>query len=376
MDFNLSEEQRLLRDGAQRYFREQHSFLQYRELIREDQQPDDKHWLSFAELGWHALPVQEQFGGLGFGLVDVAILMEEVGRSLVVDPYLSSTVLCTRLLERAGSLLLREQVLPSVIEGKTVLALAFAEPGKRYETTPETIARHANGSYELHGKKTLVLGGPQADMLLVTAMLDGELALFSVDASAAGVARHDYLLIDRSGCSDVEFQNTVVDKEALVAVGSVATELLDEALDRATIAVSAQILGVMEAALEATGDHVKSRIAFNAPLGKLQAVQHLLAEAFIEVQESRSILYRGLAEFDASARSRRLAASAAKAYIGPSAKQVCGICVQLHGGYGITDEYLVGHCYRKVVLLEKLFGDTFHHTERVASLAFPVVSPS
>lgn len=373
MDFNLTAEQRLLREGAVRYLREQYSFGDYRKLIAGSAAEETLHWGEFSEMGWLGLSFPDSEGGVGCSFLESAILAEELGRALVLEPYVSGVVLCGRIVERGTSSKVRCNLLPQLIEGRLHLALAHTELDARFdfEQPGLTSVTLSGERFILKGSKILVLAGPSANWLIVSAKLEGELALFAVRTDAPGVRRRNYQLLDRTGASDFDFEDVTLDKEALVASGNAAVSLLDESIDRATLALVAQTLGVMEAAVEATSEHVKNRVQFEQPLGKLQAVQHMMAESFIELQETRSMLYRGLADIESATPLRRSAVSAAKAYAGRAGKIVGANCVQLHGGYGITEEYLVAHCYRKLVLLEKLFGDTEYHTERVAEHFLP-----
>lgn len=374
MDFNLSEEQTMLRDGAGRYLREHYDF-ESRCRNTGNEAAAREHWRVFAELGWLAMGIPEEYGGLGGSMVETLTLMEEFGRALVLEPYLSTAVLATRIVARAPNASLARELLPLVAEGRLRVALAHTEAGARYDLgrVARTQAREQGGGYVLDGMKMLVLDAPSADRLLVSAqMLPGEgFGLFAVDVHAAGLTLKPYRLIDGSRAADVVLEEVRVPRGALLVPPGQALAILEDAVDRATLAQLAEALGAMERVMEITGEYVKTRHQFGMPIGSFQALRHRLAEMFIEAQESRSALYCGLAHIDADPAQRRYAVSAAKAVIARAGKFVGGQGIQLHGGIGMTEEYPVGHYFRKLVAIEKCFGDIEHHLKRLAAAWTP-----
>jgi len=369
MDFNLSEEQRQLRDGAARFLREQYPFDKRRQLAA-GAGFSAEAWGRYAELGWLALGLPEEVGGLGCSFIETALLAEEFGRGMVLEPYIPCAVLCARLLERSTGFAARNGLLEALAEGRLMLALAHAEPGERYAAEARrTQARPTATGWSLEGRKTLVAGAPIADQLLVTACIEGETALFLVPARADGVTVQDYALIDGTRAGDVHLGEAAVPRENLLARGSAATTLLEEALDRANLALCADALGCLEAAMAATSDYIKTRQQFGQPIGRFQALQHRMAEMFVEAQEARSALYRGLAAIDAGdAVARMTAVSAARVAVSAAARFVTEQGIQLHGGIGMTDEYQVGHYYKRVIVATKLFGDDDWHLDRYVGL--------
>jgi alkylation response protein AidB-like acyl-CoA dehydrogenase len=368
MDFNLSDEQAMLREGVSRYVREQCAFSErHKNMTREAL---DRRWADYSEMGWLGLSLPESAGGIGASFVESAIVMEEFGRGLVMDPYLENAIFCSRILEQSkngGTLLER------MAKGDLRLAMAHAEDGLRYAVDHVSATRASSiaGGFVLSGRKLLCLAAPLADSFIVSAALqDGSgMALLLVPAGATGVKFKPYTLLDGSDAADIDFTEVRLDEDALLASGRKAQDLLGEAIDRATLAAVAEALGVMEAAVALAADHLKTRVQFKQPLGKFQALQHIMAECFVELQETRSILYRGIAGIDGDAESRAEAVSYAKAYAGPSAKLVGANCVQVHGAIGITEEHAVGNCYRKLVVFEKKFGDTEYHLKRASNVA-------
>jgi alkylation response protein AidB-like acyl-CoA dehydrogenase len=366
MDFNLTQEQQMLRDGAERFLREAYDFETRRAIAAEAGAFRPAMWQQFADLGWLALALPEDVGGLDCSFADSTLLLEAMGRAMVLEPYLQSSVLCARIIDRCGVETLRQDLLPRMAEGSLLLALADGESGSRFalgRTANTAATRHGDG-YRLNGVKTLVIGGGVAHQLLVSASLDGACALFLVDASATGVSREDYRVMDSSRAADISFKDV-----AATLVLQQALPVLEEAQDRATLGAVAELLGVMEAVLEITAEYLKTRVQFGQQIGKFQALQHRMSEMFVEVQETRSILFYGLSCIDKESGQRRKAVSAAKAVAGQAARFVCAQGVQLHGGVGMTEEYQIGHYFRKMAMLEKLFGDTEFHLARFARVA-------
>lgn len=369
MDFNLTEEQRQLREGAQRFLREQYTFQQRRKLAAGTGFAHE-HWAQFAELGWLALGLPESAGGLGLSRVETALLAEELGRALVLEPFVPAVVLCTRLIERS-ELATREALLGNVASGELILALAHAEPQERYAVhAAQTLAEStADGGWRLSGLKTLVVGAPFAHSLIVSATLEGEPALFLVPADSRGLTLRPYALIDGSRAADVQFDAVEVPADKLLARGATATDLLAEGFDRANLAFCGQMLGCTEAVMEITSEYIKTRKQFGQAIGKFQALQHRMAEMFVEAQEARSALYRGLAAIDdADARFRQQAIAGTCVAVGSAARFVCEQGIQLHGGIGLTDEYEVGHYYKHVLVAGKLLGDADWHLDRYVAL--------
>lgn len=363
MDFNLNDEQQMLRDGVERFVRENYKFETRRDLLTTAEGFSRDNWQQYADLGWIGMSFPEDAGGLGFSFVETAIILEQFGRGLVMEPYAVNAVLCARIIERSGSKAHRDALLPAISEGKLLVALAHAEAGSRFDlkAVKATTAKAAGKGFTITGTKTLVLGAPTADKLIVSAAVSGGFALFLVDRKAAGVTLREYRLIDGSGAADIEFKDAAA--EQLVDAKN-AYDVIEEATDRATLGAVAEALGAMEQVLDITAEYLKTRVQFGQPIGKFQALQHKMAEMFVETQETRSILYRGLASIDADPKARRAAVSAAKVFVGNAGRFVGGQGIQLHGGIGVTEEYSVGHYYKKLVTIEKLYGDTDHHLER------------
>jgi alkylation response protein AidB-like acyl-CoA dehydrogenase len=369
MDFNLSEMQRMLLDSAERFVEDHYSLHHRREMREVPDGLDRAAWASFAGLGWLALAIPEAQGGLGGSLEDVAVLMTAFGRKLVTEPFVSTAVLAVHILAAAAS---QEALLAAIAGGEALVALAHDEVNERYAYgAPRQTRLAANGNgYTLSGQKMLVMDAPSATHLIVTAALEDEAgtALVLVDAGAEGVASSPYLLVDGGRAADIKFESVAIAPEAVLLAPAQGHAVLAEALDKAGIALMAQSVGAMESCLQICAAYIKERKQFGQPIGKFQALQHIMADMFVATHQSRSALYRALA-FAGDPAERAKAASLAKLTIGEASQLVSRQAVQLHGGYGVTDEYEVSHHYRRLLALEKIYGDIDYHTRRLAKAA-------
>ena len=370
MDFALTDEQTMLRDGATRYLDDNYIFEQRRAVLALPTSCSEAHWAAFAEMGWLALPLPESAGGLGGSLVDIALLMEAMGRKLVLEPYATTALLAARILEKSTAAQSRSIWLPQIAEGRLRIALADAESGDCAASRPTVTRAVVHGAgWRVTGTKVLAYDAPAAQQLIVVARIEprDELALLLLPANAPGVKMQDYPLIDGTRAADIEFSDVSVDANALLLRGPEVAVALDEAADRLVLARVAESLGMMDTVMQLTAEHLRNRVQFGQPLAKFQSLQHRMSEMFVEVQETRSILYRGIANIDADAATRRAAVSAAKIVATQAARIVGGQGIQLHGGIGMTDEYAVGHYFKRLIAIEKSFGDLDTHLERLAT---------
>jgi alkylation response protein AidB-like acyl-CoA dehydrogenase len=366
MDFALSEEQTMLREGAARYLAEHYAFDQRRKLLERDGGFSESQWRQFSEMGWVALPIPTDCGGLGGSPVDVSLILEAIGKFLVVEPLATTAILCAHVIDACDDRRQRADLLGAIAAGELRLALAHDEDGSRYDLgLASAQARTLARGFALTGRKISVRDAPSAHQLIVSAVIDGgqSIALFLVARDAAGLARHDYRLIDGTQCSDIDMQSVPA---TLLLSGHAAVERLEEAADRLVLMRVAEALGIMEQVLDLTADHLRNRSQFGQPLARFQALQHRLAEMFVEVQEVRSVLYRGLAYIDSAAPARQAAVSAAKVVTNTASRLVGAQGIQLHGGVGMTDEYAIGHYFKRLIAIEKAFGDSDYHVRRLA----------
>lgn len=369
MDFDLDDMQRMLLDGAEKLMKPRISVELWRRRKEGATGFDAAAWAQFADLGWLALPMAEEAGGLGGSMIDVALLMTALGRGLAVDPYVSTAIVGAHILARPDGGF--ADLLGRVAGGDARLALAHGEAATGYDlgADRDSRARAEGGGYRLDGAKTLVRDAPSATHLIVSAMRDGEMALLLVPADAAGVTLDGYPLIDGSRGADVTLARVAVGADALIASGAAAVALIEAASDRATLAYVAMAVGAMEACLDLCSEYLKERRQFGQPIGTFQALQHMIVTMLVSTNQARSALYAGLAAIDAEPARRAHAVSAAKLVANDAMQLVSRTGVQLFGGFGVTDEYAISHYYRALIVLEKLNGDTAFHLDRMARSA-------
>lgn len=368
MDFNLTDEQQMLRDGVRRFAVERYSFEARKRLLATPERFSQHNWSTYAELGWLALALPEEVGGLGCSFVETAIVMQELGRVLALEPYATSAILGAHMIGASENNEQRVELLSLLGSGELRVALAHSEPDARYELNAVrlTTAHATDDGYVLSGGKTLVFDAPSADRLIVSAAFgaEGSFGLFVVPTDGSGVIMNAYPLIDGTRAADIELSAVRLPKSALLVEPRRALDVLEEAIDRTVLAQVAEALGAMEAVLDITNGYIKQRVQFGQPIGKFQALQHRMAEMFVEAQATRSILYRGMALLEAAPAERKRAVSAAKVVACNAGKFVGAQGIQLHGGIGMTEEHSIGHYYKKLVAFEKRFGDTEFHVSR------------
>ncbi len=373
MDFRLTEEQQALKDSVQRFVSTQYPFEARGRIVAEDRGYSTEHWALFAELGWLMVPFREEDGGLGGSAVDLAVIMEELGRGLVVEPYLATAVLCGRLIGTAGSEAQRAALIPPIIEGQMQLAFACAEPQSRYRLTHvETRARGDGDHYLVDGHKCVVLNAPNADRLIVAARTEGDvddehgITLLIVDPAAAGVSIRPYPTIDGQRAAEVRFEGVQVPVTDRIGVEGQALEPIAEAIRWATLAVCAEAVGIIDVLVAKTVEYAKTRRQFGVAIGSFQALQHRMADMFIEREQARSILLMAAGRLDQGGAQAPRAVAAAKARIGRAARLIGHEAVQLHGAIGMSEELDVGHYFKRLTAIEILFGGTDHHTDAFA----------
>ena len=363
MNFNFSEEQQQLRDTLDRYVRKDYGFEKRRAIINGNDGWSREVWAQLADLGVLAVGLPEEYGGLGGGPFDTLLVMEALGRGMVVEPYLATVVLGAGLLARAGSEAQKAEILPAVASGERRLALAHYERGGRYDLSRiETAARRDGDGWVLDGHKSVVLHGAAADRLLVSAKTPGGISLFLVDAKAAGITRHDTPAQDGHRVAEVALKGVRIGNDALIGAEGAALPQIELALDHAIAALCAEAVGAMGSLIEATVGYLKTRKQFGVPIGSFQALQHRAVEMYLHAEQARSMSYLAADKLGASdAAERRRAISGAKVLVGNAARYVGQQAVQLHGGIGVTDELAVGHYFKRLTMITQLFGDTDHH---------------
>jgi pimeloyl-CoA dehydrogenase small subunit len=374
MDFDLTEDQRLLGDSVARLLASEYGFEQRKALLKAPLGWSETLWSRYAELGLLGLPIAEEYGGFGGGPVDVMLLMQAFGRHLVLEPYLATVVLGGTAIRLAGNAAQQGEVLPEIAAGTVKLAFAHDERQARYDITDVlTTAKPQGDGFVLEGAKSVVLHGDCADRLVVSARTAGGrdepegISLFLVDAAAPGLARRGYALRDGTRAAEISFSNVQVPRSALLGQADNALPVIQRVVEAGIAATTAEVIGAMEAMQAMTLDYLKTRQQFGRPIGDNQALQHRAAEMLVAMEQGRSMAMlatMSLEEEDAAERARAI--SMAKVGVGQAGRFVSQNAVQLHGGIGMTEEYAVGHFFRRVMVIEHLFGDTATHLDRLA----------
>jgi alkylation response protein AidB-like acyl-CoA dehydrogenase len=374
MDFSLNDDHVALRDAVQRFC--DGEYPAHQRGNPETRELGATRWAGMAELGLLGLPFDPELGGSGQSAIELMLVAQELGRSLGGGAWLSSVVLAGQLLAEAGTPAQCSRWLPALASGELRLALAFAEADSRYELARvATTARTVTGTCRIDGRKTLVLDGDTADVFLVVARSAGAsdephgLTVFAVDAKARGVHVQPFATLDGRRAAHVDFDGVEPAADAIVGTPGQALPLLETAVDRAAAALCAEAAGAMEALLDLTAEHLKTRKQFGAPLAKFQVLQHRVADMLIALEQVKSMACAAAMAVDAGEVPQRARiVSAAKALTGQLGRQVGLAAIQLHGAMGMTDECRAGHYAKRLIVINQLFGDAAHHLQRLSSI--------
>lgn len=378
MDFTYTETQDMIRDTLSRFLSDSYDFDHRQKLIASDAGRDPGVWKALAQdLGMLGAAFSEEQGGLGGGALEHAIIMEEMGKVLAVEPYIPTVVVAGSALTSVGGPL-AEQMIPAIIGGEAIVAFAYAEPQGRYNSANlRTTAKKEGGSYVLNGHKAVVYAAPWATHLLVTARTGGSqserdgISLFLIDAKTAGISRRDYPTVDGNRASEVYFENVSVPADALLGAEGGALPLIEKIMDEATVAICAEAVGVMQKLHEGTLEYTQQRKQFGVAISKFQVLQHRMVDMFMEWEQSKSMTLMATLKLGLPDNERKAAVSACKAKVSRAAKFVGQNAIQTHGGIGITQELAIGHYFKRATLIEGQFGNHDFHMERFEQLVLP-----
>lgn len=378
MDFSLNEEQLLLQDSANKFLGDHCDVERHRRLAGAEpgSSPgyDPELWDQFAQLGWLGIPFTEDLGGIGGGPVEVMVMGEALGRCPVREPYLVTVITCGGLLRQLGNSAQQARYIPGIIDGSNQWAFAFAESTSGYSLSALSCAAEACGDgFRLDGSKIAVLNGHCADYLLVTArgagQGDDEVSLFVVDSRLPGVSREPFTAVDGSRGASVHFEAVEVGPECLLGHAGGALPGIEAALDESILAMGGEALGAMQVLLDTTVEYTRTREQFGQAISKFQALQHRMADMYLKVEETRSLLFNAAIALEQGGDGAAMACSALKVKIAEAGRLVSQQAVQLHGGIGMTDELVVGHHFKRLLLLSKLYGDEAYHLRRYTDLS-------
>lgn len=374
MDFDLSEEQRLLKDSVDGLLKTSYDFDQRKKYAAEKGGWSRSFWSKLAEQGLLGLPFSEDDGGFGAGAVETMIVMESLGRALVVEPYLATVILGGGFLRHGGSTAQKEAHLAGIIDGSKTFAFAQLEKNSRYDLADvSTSAKKKGDGWIIDGEKFVVLNGENADTLVVTARTAGDqrdhtgIGVFLVPAKAKGVSIKGYPTQDGLHAADITFTAVEVGADAAIGDPGNALPLIERVVDDARIALCAEAVGAMDESLKSTVDYLKTRTQFGVAIGTFQVLQHRAADMFVALEQARSMaMFATMASDFEDAKERSNAVAAAKVQVGKSLKFVGQEAIQLHGGVGMTMEYKIGHYFKRLTMIENTFGDSDFHLRRVS----------
>ena len=376
MDFSFSDEQNMLQDSVQRFIQNNYNFESRQKIVASDDGFSRAHWQQFAEMGWLGLPFSEEDGGFGGTAVETMILLEEFGKGLVVEPFISAILQAGSIVAHGGSAEQKQKILEPLIAGELLPALAYIEPQARFNVNDvKTTAVGKGSGYTLDGFKGVVIGGPSADVFIVPARTAGAqtdatgISLFLVSADAEGVSKRDYPTIDGFRASELTLSGVQVDAEALLGTEGDGLSLLQYGLDQGMMGAGAEAVGAMEVLYKDTVEYCKTREQFGQPIGKFQVLQHRMVDMFIEHEQTKSLAYMAAMRLSEGYNPvSRKALSALKVQVGKGGTFVGQSAVQLHGGMGMTNELNIGHYFKRLTAIETLYGNTDFHLKRYGQL--------
>jgi pimeloyl-CoA dehydrogenase small subunit len=373
MDFDLSEEQRLLKESVDGLLTDAYDFDQRKKYMKEKGGWSKAVWGKLAEQGLLGLPFAEDDGGFGAGAVETMIVMEALGKALMLEPYLATVVIGGGFLRHGGSAAQKQAHIPGIIDGAKTFAFAQLEKNSRYDLNDVTTSAKKKGDgWIIDGEKFVVVNGENADTLVVTARTKGGqrdttgIGVFLVPSNAKGIAKKTYPTQDGLHAADITFTGVEVGGSAAIGDPENALPLIERVVDEARTAMCAEAVGAMDESLKTTVEYLKTRKQFGVPIGTFQTLQHRAADMFVAVEQARSMsMFATMAADFEDAKERATAVAAAKVQIGKSLKFVGQQAIQLHGGIGMTMEAKIGHYFKRLTMIENSFGDTDYHLRRV-----------
>jgi len=373
MDFDLSEEQRLLKESVDGLLGNSYDFDARKKYMAEKGGWSKAVWGKFAEQGLLGLPFSEDDGGFGAGAIETMIVMEALGKALVLEPYLATVVIGGGFLRYGGSAAQKAAHIPEIIDGGKTFAFAQLEKNSRYDLGDVTTSAKKKGDgWVIDGEKFVVLNGEGADALIVTARTKGGqrdaagIGVFMVPGNAKGVAKKGYPTQDGLHAADITFTGVEVGADAVIGDPENGLALIERVVDDVRIALCAEAVGLMDESLKETVEYLKTRKQFGVPIGSFQTLQHRAADMFVALEQARSMaMFAAMAGDFEDAKERATAVAAAKVQIGKSGKFVGQQSIQLHGGIGMTMEAKIGHYFKRLTMIENTFGDTDYHLRRV-----------
>jgi alkylation response protein AidB-like acyl-CoA dehydrogenase len=377
MNFNLSEEQNMLKDSVTRFVQDEYDFDSRRANAASDLGFKPKNWQTFAELGWLSIPFDEAHGGFGGGATDVMAVMEEMGKGLVVEPFIATVLMFGGLLNKSGNAALQDANIEKIIDGSLQGAFAYLERQSRFELADvKTQAKRDGNDFVLNGEKTVVSNGAAANKVVVSARTSGEqcdeagITLFLIDTDAAGVERTSYRLMDGQLVANIKLTDVRIAADHVLGDVDQGYALMEAVVADAIIALSAEALGIMQKLIATTIEYTKTRQQFGVAISSFQALQHRMVDMFMAGEQAKSILYRAVCAAESGADDLAKNIAALKVMIGRNGKLIGDEAIQLHGGMGFTDELDVGHYVKRLMMINTTFGDADYQQQKFNRLTY------
>ena len=375
MDFTFNEEQSLIQDQVDQFIQKEYDWETRQSLSNSDLGFGQDNWQKFAELGWLGISVSEDSGGFGGSAIESMLIMEAFGKGLVVEPFLETMIMSGGIIDDHGSVEQKSALLEPAIAGDMQLALAYAEPQSRFNLSDVVTEAKAEGNnFILNGYKSVVMNGPSANKIIVSARTSGSqldengITLFVIDSDTSGLNKTNYKTVDGRRASDLTIENLSVSQDDIIGELDAGFKILDSAIDKAILAISAEAVGAMEVLYKATVEYTKTREQFGTAIGKFQVLQHRMVDMFMEYEQCKSLLYMATMKHEEGAVDSKKAISGLKYQVGKAGKFIGQQAVQLHGGMGVTDELNVGHYFKRLTTVGTIFGNTDYHLKKYTSL--------
>ena len=375
MDFTFNEEQSLIQDQVDQFIQKEYDWETRQSLSNSDLGFGQENWQKFAELGWLGISISEDSGGFGGSAIESMLIMEAFGKGLVVEPFLETMIMSGGIIDDHGSVEQKSVLLEPAIAGDMQLALAYAEPQSRFNLSDVVTEAKADGeNFILNGYKSVVMNGPSANKIIISARTSGSqldengITLFVIDSEASGLNKTNYKTVDGRRASDLTIENVSVSQDDIVGELDLGYKILDSAIDKAILAISAEAVGAMEVLYKATVEYTKTREQFGTAIGKFQVLQHRMVDMFMEYEQCKSLLYMATMKHEEGAVDSKKAISGLKYQVGKAGKFIGQQAVQLHGGMGVTDELNVGHYFKRLTTVGTIFGNTDYHLKKYTSL--------
>ena len=368
MNLNYSDEQNMLREQVLKFCETNYDFTDREKILDSEAGYSTENWKEFAELGWLAVPFSEDNGGYNFGPIELTVLFEEFGKSLVVEPYLSSVVMSGTILENSNYSA-KQALLESIISGDHQISVAYAEANIGYNFLDCVTSLDAQGdNLVLNGSKTIVLNAANSNQFIVLAIHDGKPALVLVNSDASGLELQSFRTLDGQTCGELTFENVALNSDALIASGDEATSLFNQMIDVSILCISAEAVGAMTSAYQKTVQYTKEREQFSQPISNFQVLQHRMVDMFVETEITKSLLIKATLQLDSKDAEASKTISALKVQVGKAGKYIGQQAVQLHGGMGVSNEMSIGHYLKRFTVIDSMFGNTQHHINKYSSL--------